>query len=175
MLIRVGTVGRAHGIRGELKVVPDTDDPGRVSSVKSLHVGRDAATAMEHEVASFRMQASARGDAMLIGLVGVDDRTAAESLRGAGVYAREEDLPPLDDGEWFVDDLTGLRVVLEDGVEVGSVADVLDTPAHPVLVVARAGQPDVLIPAVTAFLRSVDFDANEICVSPIEGLLEPGA
>ncbi len=170
-LLLVGRIGRPHGVRGEVKVVPETDDPARIEALGTLHVGADAERARPQAVEHVRMQHTRRGPLALVKFAGVDAREAAEALRGLLVFARPADLPPLAEGEAFVHDLVGLRVVSEEGEDVGTVKDVLQAPAHALYVVDRPGGPDALIPAVGAFVSSVDLEAGRLVIRPIEGLL----
>ncbi len=104
---------------------------------------------------------------------GIETMEQAARLRRQAVFALEEDLPLLNDDEFFLHDLIGLDVVTEQGEAVGAVKDVLELRAHCVYVVARPGKPDAMIPAVSAFIVDVDLDgAHRLVVRPIEGLLD---
>lgn len=172
-LLLVGRVGKPHGVRGELKVIPETDDPARFEDLATLFIGPSPAEAAPHGVEGVRFQQTKRGLTVLVRLDGVASVEAASALRRQEVYAREADLPPLGDDEFFLHDLVGLDVYTDaHEAPLGTVRDVLDLPMHPVLVVARRGQPDVLVPAVPEFLDEVDLDAGRLVVRPIEGLIE---
>ena len=173
-LLLVGRFGRAHGVRGEVKLIPETDDPERLGSLPTLYVGKapQEAAAHPHRVASVRFQPTKRGPVAVVRLEAVETREGAETLRGQEAYASEADLPPLADDEVFVHDLIGLPVVTEDGEAVGTLADVMALPAHDVFVVRRPGHPDAMVPAVPAFIASADPDAGRIVVRPIEGLFD---
>jgi len=98
-------------------------------------------------------------------------RDEAEKLSKLTVYAREDDLPELEDGEYFLSDLLELDVQLEDGVHIGKVIDVIEGRGQNILLVAREGLPNVMIPMVDEFIVEIDFDSNSITIDPIEGLL----
>lgn len=171
-LLLVGRVWRAHGVRGEMKVVPETDDPERFSDLETVFLGTRPETATPHAVESARFQTTKHGLNVVLKLVDIDTRDDADALRKVGVYARADDLPPLEEGELFVHDLIGLRVVTEDGTDVGVVRDVLDAPAQLVYVVERPDEPDAMIPDVPEFVVDLDIEAQRIVVRPIEGMLE---
>ncbi|QXD14693.1 ribosome maturation factor RimM [Rhodocaloribacter litoris] len=170
-LLLVGRVYRAHGIRGEVKVIPETDDPERFTALATVYLGTTPERVVPHRIETVRFQQTRRGLLVVLKVEGVDTREAAEALRPLGVFASREDLPPLGEDEFFYSDLVGLRVVAEgeEGI-VGHVEDVLELPAHPVLLVRRPGGAEAMVPAVPAFIAAIDFDAGEVVVRPIEGL-----
>ena len=168
----VGRVGRPHGVRGEVKVVPETDDPERFGDLEHVYLGRHADAATAYTVESVRYQHASRGLTVVLKLEGVASREAAEALRNQEVYAARDDLPPLAEDELFLHDLIGLAVVTEAGETVGTVSDVLQMPAHDLYVVARDGRADAMIPAVPEFVVEIDMDGGRLVVRPIEGLLE---
>ncbi len=170
-LLLVGRVVKAHGLRGEIKVAPVTDDLARLEAVETLYLGRAPEEAAPHPVAALRFQQTKRGPLALLQLGDTDTREAAEALRKLAVYAAEADLPPLEEDEVFIHDLIGLEVVSEEGEAVGTVKDLLRQPAHDVYVIAREGRPDALVPAVEAFVVDLDLDAGRLVIRPIEGLL----
>lgn len=112
---------------------------------------------------------------LLLRLVGVDDRTAAEALRGAVAYASEADLPPPDEGEEYLHRLMGAQVFLPDGANVGVFEAILDTPGQLTFVIrapGRAGGAEILFPAVPEFLLELDAEAGRMVIDPPPGLLE---
>ena len=172
-LLLVGRIGKTHGVRGEVKVIPETDDPERFASLDVVFLGRTPEDAAPHPVTSVRFQQSKRGLTVVLGLEGIETVEQAAALRQQAVFAFEEDLPPLDDDEFFLHDLIGLDVVTEEGERIGAVKDVLELPAHLVYVVTRPDKPDALIPAVPAFIADVDVHgAQRLVVRPIEGLFD---
>ncbi len=171
-LLLVGTCGRAHGVQGELKVIPETDDPERLAALEQVYVGATPETAQPRTVEAVRFQPTKRGTVALVRLEGVGGREAADALRGHGVFADAADLPPLGEGEVFLHDLIGLAVVTEDGETVGTVADVLTGTAQPLFVVERPAKPDALVPDVAEIVLRIDLDAATVTIAPPEGLLE---
>ena len=171
-LLVIGRVWRAHGVQGEAKVIPETDDPERFETLERVYIGGRAETAKEHAVESVRYQQTKRGLIVLIKLANVQTPEAVEGLRKNMVFAAESDLPPLEEDEFFLHDLVGLAVVTEAGEAVGTVRDVMEMPGHPLFVIAREGQPDAMIPAVPEFVTDVDAEAGRVTIRPIEGLLE---
>ena len=114
-LLLVGRVGKTHGVQGEVKVIPETDDPKRFAALETIFLGQQPQDAAPHSVVSVRFQQSKRGLTVLLKLDGIETIEQAAALRRKAVFAFEEDLPPLDDDEFFLHDLIGLDVVTEQG------------------------------------------------------------
>ena len=164
--LRVGWVSRPHGLRGEVRVVPDTDFPERLRGLRVVWLvgswGEEP-----RRVESVRRA----GDAFLFKLEGVDDRGAAERLRGAQVCVPREEAAPHPEGTYYVADLLGFQVVTEAGAVLGVLEEVLRGPAHDVYVVRGPGG-EVLLPAVREVVREVRVEDRQITVRPVPGLLE---
>lgn len=171
-LLLVGRIGRSHGVRGEVKVIPDTDDPYRLAEIKRLFIGDDALSATPISLRSVRFQQGSKGITPLVAFEGIDARESVDRFRNKLVFAAEEDLPPLDEDEFYIHDLIGCTVDTSDGTRIGTLKNVLELPTHYIYVVGREGLPDALIPAVPAFIEDVDVDNQHIVISPIDGLLD---
>ena len=171
-LLLMGYFGRAHGVSGEVKVFPETDDPQRFLSLEHVFVGATADETREYAIESARFQMLKGRTIALLKLDGISTREEAEALSRVGVFAAQSDLPPLADGEVFVHDMIGMEVVEEGEDEpIGTVRDVLKG-AQLLIVVARDGRPDVLIPDVPAIVIDVDIENRRITVDPPEGLID---
>lgn len=166
MLLVVGRVGRAHGVRGDVFVDPMTDEPDvRFADGAVVATG----TGGQLQVAS-RKWHSGR---LLVRFVGIGDRTAAEALRGTALSVDVDPMArPADPDEYYDHQLTGLRVVLADGTVVGEVSQVLHLPAQDVLAVQTAKGAEVLIPFVNEIVPTVDLVAGTVLVTPPAGLLD---
>ena len=171
-LLLVGRIFRAHGVHGEVKVVPETDSPERFEDLPAVFTGRTAGTAERRKIESVRLQPSKGGAVVVLKMEGVDSRDDADALRRMLVFADIDELPALEEDEYFIHDLIGLDVLLEDGAHVGVVENVLELPAQDVLVVSREGRPDAMVPVVEEFVVDIDVEKARIVIRPIEGLLE---
>ncbi|MGB3544787.1 ribosome maturation factor RimM, partial [Rubrivirga sp.] len=175
-LLLMGRVGKTHGVRGEIKVAPETDGPERFADLEVVHIGKSAASAQRFALEGVRFQYPKGRTTVLLALEGVDSVEAAADLRGSLVWADPADLPALEDGEAFLHDLVGLTVIEvdDDGAEVaeiGTVRDLYDG-AQLLFAVDRPGKSEVLIPDVDEFVVRTDLEARRLYVKPIEGLLE---
>ncbi|WP_232549732.1 ribosome maturation factor RimM [Propioniciclava soli] len=166
--VLVGTVGRAHGLRGEVSVHVRTDEPERrfVPGAR-LRVTPPQGRASERTVREARWHSGT----LLLAFEGVGDRTAAEALRGAELWVDvPADEAPMDADEFYDRQLVGLVVRDHTGAEAGRVREVLHLPAHDTLVVdTPTGQR--LVPFVGALVPVVDLAAGFVQVADVGGLL----
>jgi 16S rRNA processing protein RimM len=158
-MILLGRVHGAFGIRGELKLESFTDPPPAIFRYQPWLL-RDA-QGRERELTGVRGREGAKG--LVATFPGIEDRDAAEALRGAELYAPRSVLPPPKPGEYYWVDLEGLRVVNTEGADFGVVSHLFSTGANDVLV-AR-GDRERMIPFLEPdYIRSVDFDAGIVTV-----------
>ena len=170
-LREIGRIVRPHGVLGELKVAPETDDPDRILHLNRVYIGGDEYSASPFDIRSIRTQVSKYGITIILALEGLSDRSAADAFRNRTVYAGVDDLPPLEEGEYFISDLVGLSVNTEDGTLIGTIRDVLDLPTQKLLVLHRENADDAMIPLVPEFVTDIDIGAGRVIVRPIEGLI----
>ena len=157
--ILMGRIHGAFGVRGELKLESFSDPPEAILGYRPLTLR--TAQGQERELEGARGRASPKG--IVLRLPGVEDRDAAEALRGAELYVPRSALPPPAPGEYYWVDLEGLRVVNTAGVDLGVVSHLFSTGANDVLV-AR-GDRERMIPFIQPdYVVSVDFDAGRVTV-----------
>ena len=166
----VGRVARAHGVRGELVVDVHTDEPEQRFAAGSTLVARLRSGGQSTlTVVSSRPH----GSRLLVGFDGVVGRDAAEALRGALLTVDSADLsPPSDPEEYYDHQLEGLSAELADGTAVGTVVDVLHGPGTELLVIARDGDSELLVPFVHDIVPTVDLDGGRLVLTPPEGLID---
>jgi 16S rRNA processing protein RimM len=163
----IGRIVRPHGLRGEVVVAPDTDFPQRWDTLQQAVILRgEQATPVR--VAGVRRH----GDRVLVRLAGVDAPEQAAALRGAALAVRREDVLPPPPGTHFVFEVLGLTVVTEAGAVVGTVTEILRTPAHDVYVVTAPDGREHLIPAVGSLVVAVDPPGGRVVIRPLPGLLD---
>ena len=175
-LINIGKIGSSVGLRGEVRVTLYAQDSGNLKEGKVLllkHAGKK--TASDEEAGTKLKCTSVRRqkDRPVIRLEGITDRNAADELRGMEIYIHEEQLEELPEGEHYVRNLVGSRVIdLASGTEIGHLNDVIQNTAQSILDVETPEGKQVLIPAVDAFLRRIDEESGIIEVELIPGFLE---
>ena len=158
MRLNVGRIGRAHGILGEATIEVRTDEPER-----RFAVGAEVLTETGKLTVS---SARVHNGILLLGFKGYSDRNAIEKLRNTLLYA-EVDInePGLDEDDYHIQQLIGLRAELEDGTEFGVVTDVLNLPAQDCLAI-KTKDGEVLIPFVRQLVPVVDIAAKRVVVIP---------
>jgi 16S rRNA processing protein RimM len=166
--IVVGRVGRAHGIRGEVRVESRTDSADLRFAAGAV-LRPDGS---DRDVLTVRTMRVHRG-ALLVRFAEVDDRSAAETLQGVSLYADVPDDERPDDAEEYFDrQLVGLQARTPEGGTIGSVVDVLHLPGQEVLVVGKPDGAEALIPFVRDLVPSVDLDSAVVVIDDQPGLLE---
>jgi len=158
--IEIGYVARAHGVRGEIRVVPHDPDSTVLSRASEVAIGGDDFAV----VRARRVQ----GGYLLV-VEGIADRDRAEALRGRTVEVARA-LIPLEAGEVILADLVGCNVVLADGTAYGVVAAI--ATAGQDLLVIHDGDVERLLPYVPDFIKEVDIEARRLVVEPPPGLPE---
>ena len=169
----VGRILRPHGLRGELSVEVRTDDPGERFAVGSV-LATDPPEAGPLTVEASRWHSGR----LLVSFAGIEDRTGAESLRGAWLTIDVAGIPaPQDPDEFHDHQLTGLTVVTVSGELVGTVTDVLH-PGQDLLAITPAPgtsrRAEVLVPFVAAIAVEVDLADGKLVIDPPPGLLDLG-
>lgn len=179
MELVIGRVAKSHGIKGEVVVEVRTDDPDDRFAAGNVLRGRkprSSAAPASYTVDAVR-EHSGR---LLLRLDGIEDKTAADQLRGILFVVESADLPPSEDPDEFYDhELEGLTVVLTDGSVVGTVREVLHSAAGELLSItpapdlAESPRAEILVPFVAAIVTSVSLADKTIEIDPPEGLLDP--
>ncbi len=160
--IKVGKIVNAVGLKGEVKVYNYSDSSEIYEITPQLYAG-DKLLGIE----KVRIQKNM----VILKLEGVDDRNAAEAMKGRELFVTEEDLPELEEGEYYIRDLIGMEVV-ENGVLLGRVTGVLQNTPQDIFEVERENGRQLLIPRVDEFVIDIDMQAQRIEVKLPEGLLE---
>ncbi|MBN1642319.1 MAG: 16S rRNA processing protein RimM [Anaerolineae bacterium] len=160
--LAIGRVLRPHGIHGELRVEIHTDYPERFAVYRRLYLGPEHAP---FHVEGHRFH----HNLVLIKLVGVNDRDAADLLRGQWVQIAAADAVPLAEGEVYYHQILAMRVRTDAGEDLGEVTDMIETGANAVYVVSGL-QGEILIPDIPDVVLQIDAAARQMTVRLIEGL-----
>ncbi len=168
----VGEIRKPHGIKGELFVLPATDNvaalyqPGR-----SLQLGDSQGQPIEPEVALSLAGVREFKRGLLVRFADIEDRNAADSFRGRTLLISPEDAEPLEDQEYFLHDLIDLEVRCTDGALVGRVAEIYTVGAGHLLGVDD-GERERIVPFSSQMVREVNLEDGRIIIEPLPGLLE---
>ncbi|KIL35266.1 16S rRNA processing protein RimM [Cohnella kolymensis] len=168
-LLNVGKIVNTHGIRGEVKVWPQTDFPEvrfQVGS-KLLMFPPESGDPVTVEVTSSREQKNM----FVVKLKGFDDINQVEKLKGCELKVSDSERVPLSEDEYYVRDIIGCSVVTEEGEELGVIADVLTPGANDIWVVTMPKGKELLLPVIDDVVLDVDLTARKVTVHLMEGLL----
>lgn len=164
--LEVGRVSKAHGITGELRIVPHWEGSDALAHAKSLWLTDKAGARVAYQIE--RARVVPRG--FLVKLVGVADRNAAELLHGMLVSVARELLPPLAEGEYYLSDLVGAKVAGPDG-EIGEVTAIASHPTVDAIVLRLLDGTTAEQPLAEPWLESVDVAARRITLRTLDGLM----
>ena len=165
--LQVGVISSTHGIRGEVKVFPTTDDPERFKTLKHvlLDTGREKKPLEIQGVKFFKQF-------VILKFKGLDNINDIEKYRQKSLYVTRKNAVRLQRDEYFIADLIGLKVQDEDGTELGTVKDVIETGANDVYEVEMADGRSLLLPAIKQCILNVDVENGMMQVHVLEGLLD---
>lgn len=144
--ITVGRIVAPHGVRGDLRVLPETERPAMFRKLKKLFLG-----SRTYDVRSSRPHKNV----YIIHLAGVEDRNRAEPLVGTPVEIPAAELPKLPEGEYYYFQLIGLTVVSDTGDTVGTLTEIIETGANNVYVVKTVEGKEIYLPAIPSCILSV--------------------
>ncbi len=164
-LICVGRIKGAHGVRGQLRITPFTERPENVAAYGPVS---DADGKRHYELKIERMTKTH----VIARIDGIDDRDAAEALRGLRLFVPRAALPPADDDEFYCEDLVGLSAETVDGRALGQVLSVQDFGAGTVLEIGEARARTVFAPFNRDVVPLVDLAAGRVVIDPPTGLLD---
>lgn len=164
--LQVGVITQTHGIRGEVKVYPTTDDASRFKKLKEviLDTGRERLTLKIESVKFFKQF-------VILKFQGYDSINDIEKYKRSRLLVPREQAVKLKKDEYFVADMIGLKVVTDKEEDFGELKDVLSTGANDVYVVVQADGTEVLLPAIKECILQVDMEQRVMRVHVMEGLL----
>ena len=167
MLITAGKIVKPHGIKGEVCLESYLDSPSIFSGQVFLQFGKHSPK--QFTIKSFR----AHQGRLLVTFENICDRTVAESLRGATVLVPKQNLPEPQPGEFYIQDLIGLTVLLTHSHKnIGHITDVQLGTGQELWLIESANGKEILFPAVPEFVEEIDLVKGEVLINPPEGLLE---
>jgi 16S rRNA processing protein RimM len=164
-LLQVGVITATHGVRGEVKVYPTTDDPGRFKDLESviLDTGKEKIDLEVERVRFFK-------NMVILKFKGIDTLDDVMKYRQKSLLVTRENAVALEEDEYFIADLIGLSAVSDEGEELGRLTDVIQTGANDVYVISKKGAKDLLVPAIKDCVKSVDIENGSITLHLLPGL-----
>ena len=165
-LLKVGVITTTHGVRGEVKVYPTTDEPERFLDLEYvlLDTGKELRRLDIKNVRFFK-------NLVILKFDGIDNINDIEKYKGRDLLIPREEAQELDEDEYYIADLLGMKVLLEDGSEFGTLKNVMETGANDVYIVDSVEHGEVLLPAINECILDVDIETNTMTVHLMKGLL----
>lgn len=166
-MLRVGVIASTHGVRGEVKVFPTTDDASRFNMLKqvTLDTGKEQILLEIEHVKFFK-------NMVILKFRGYDSINDIEKYKSRDLLIPRSQAVELHEDEYFIADLIGLAVVTDEGAALGTLKDVLETGANDVYIVARPGGKELLLPAIGDCVLDVDLKEGRMTVHIMDGLLD---
>ena len=166
-LLRVGVISTTHGVRGEVKVYPTTDDVNRFKKLKKvvLDTGREYIDLEISGVKFFK-------NLVILKFKSIDNINDIEKYKGKDLLVHREDAVALEENENYVADLIDLKVVTDDGKVLGYLTEVMETGANDVYVVETEDGQELLLPAIRDCILDVDLDEEVMTVHILPGLFD---
>ena len=164
-LLKVGVITTTHGVRGEVKVYPTTDaDRFLDLEYVLLDTGREKRKLEIQNVKYFK-------NLVILKFKGIDNINDIEMYKQRELWVPREEAQELDEDEYYIADLIGMKIVTEDGTSVGILKDVMETGANDVYVVQDAQGKELLLPAIHQCILDVDIEKNIMTVHLMKGLV----
>lgn len=165
--LQVGVISSTHGVRGEVKVFPTTDDMKRFKRLKEviLDTGKEE-IALEIEGVKFFKQF------VILKFKGYDNINDIEKYKGKSLLVTRENAVRLRKDEYFIADLQGLTVVDENDKVIGTLRDVMETGANDVYIIDMTDGRELLIPAIKECVLQVDMEAGKMQIHLMDGLMD---
>lgn len=165
-LLKVGVITTTHGVRGEVKVYPTTDEPERFLDLEYvlLDTGKELRRLDIKNVRFFK-------NLVILKFDGIDNINDIEKYKGRDLWIPREEAQELDEDEYYIADLLGMKVLLEDGSEFGILKNVMETGANDVYIVDSVEHGEVLLPAIKECILDADIETNTMTVHLMKGLL----
>ena len=165
-MLQVGVITQTHGVRGEVKVFPTTDDVNRFKKLKQviLDTGKETMPLEIQSVKFFKQF-------VILKFKGIDNINDIEKYKRCSLYVTREHAVALEEDENFIADMIGMEVCTEDGNIFGTLKDVIETGANDVYVIENAEHGEVLVPAIKECIRSVDIEKGQMMIHLMDGLI----
>ena len=166
-LLQVGVITSTHGVRGEVKVYPTTDDATRFKQLKHvlLDTGKETLPLEIQGVKFFKQF-------VILKFKGIDNINDIEKYKRCPILVERCDAVELEEDEYFIADMIGMAVETEDGKEFGTLKDVIETGANDVYVIEMSDGREVLVPAIKDCIRKVEPEAGRMEIHLLPGLLD---
>lgn len=166
-MLRIGVIANTHGIKGEVKVFPTTDDINRYKQLKEviLDTGKEHKKLEIENIRFFKQM-------VIVKFKGIDTINDIEKYKGKDILVTREQAIPLEEDEYFIYDIIGAAVITEEGREIGRLEEVLQTGANDVFVVKSLEGKELLFPVIKDCVLDINIEEKKVTIHVMKGLLE---
>lgn len=166
-MLRVGVIANTHGIKGEVKVYPTTDDMERFKQLKQvvLDTGKEHKTLEIVNVRYFKQM-------VILKFKGIDNINDIEKYKGKDLLVTRDQAVPLEEDEYFIFDIIGADVITTQEEKIGVIKEVLQTGANDVYVVETVEEKEILLPVIPDCVKNIDPENKKVIVEIMEGLID---
>lgn len=166
-IFRIGVITSTHGLKGEVKIFPTTDDVNRFKNLKKCFI-RTTKGDVEVEKNTCKFFKNM----VILSFKEFKDINDIEKYKGCDIYVTREDAVPLDEDEYYIADVIGMDVVEEKGSKLGTISDVIQTGANDVFVVILDNEKELLIPVIKDCVLDMNYETKIITVKLMKGMLD---
>lgn len=164
--ILIGNISNIHGVKGEIKIYPYTDDIDNLTNLKKIYLDEKLEVGYKIKLARVHKQM------LIVKLEGINDANIALNLKTKNVYIPRSELKDLEKDTYYIEDLLNSNVIdVETNESIGTLIYVFNTGANDVYEVERKDKSKVYLPAISQVIKKVDIENKEIFVSLMEGLI----
>ena len=164
---QVGVIASTHGLKGEVNVFPTTEDPSRFKKLKKVTLHTRRGEEIELDITSVKFSQKF----VILSFKQFNDINEVEKFKGCELTIPRESAIKLSEGEFYCADLIGLTVIDENGTELGTISEVLQTGANDVYEMIRTGSDEkVYLPAIKDCIKNIDISEGKMTINVLEGL-----
>ncbi len=163
----VGKIVNTQGIRGDVRIMPQTDDITRFEKLKTVQIFRGNGQARELNI----QKVWYHKNFVIIKFKEIENMNDAEKIKDHFIKISREEAVPLEEDEFFIADLLGVLVKTEEGEELGKIKDVISTGANDVYVI-KTKDKDILVPAIKQCILDVDMNERVMTIHLMKGLVD---
>ena len=164
---RIGVITSTHGLKGEVKVFPTTDDLNRFKTLKKCFIKTQKGYfEVEKNTCKFFK------NLVILSFKEFKDINEIEKYKSCELYVKREDAVPLEEDEYYISDVIGMDIVTEEGEQLGRLEDVMQTGANDVFVIKLTNDKELLMPVIKECVLNIDYDAAKITVRLMKGMLD---
>lgn len=166
-IFRIGVITSTHGLKGEVKIFPTTNDINRFKTLKKCFIRTPKGDIqLEKNTCKFFK------NMVILSFKEFKDINEIEKYKGCDLYVTREDAVPLEEDEYYIADVIGMEVVVENGSSIGVLDDVMQTGANDVFVVKASDDREILIPVIKECVLDMDYNEGKITVRLMKGMLD---